>query len=81
MHDRIISLRENVWAYRIILTLHFIKVHLPSQEIKWSCIRGIDFDFEYIVLELFRQCDIFCFILSFKKGYFLFIVLIVWMLT
>ena len=39
LHDRIISLREQVWAHTTSLIPHlFIEVHFPSEEGEWSCI-------------------------------------------
>ena len=38
LHDRIISVREEIWALKTSLTLPLIEVTVPSQESEWSCI-------------------------------------------
>jgi len=39
LHDRIISLKGEVWTYETSLTpLLFIEVPVPSQESEWWCI-------------------------------------------
>jgi hypothetical protein len=66
--DRITSLSGEVWTYiASIISPRYIKVPVPSQDCKRSCIcaSGIEYaclcDFFSICrfLELFRQCGIF----------------------
>ena len=69
-HDRIFSLRGKVWALRTSLaSVHLLKCLYTGNE--WSCICfGIlilsHSTIFYCILEMFRQCDIFCFSLSMK---------------
>ena len=63
LHDRIILLRREFWAHKIIVTPPlFIEVPVPSQESDWSCIcvLGIHFisfyDFEFGSFLLFIIC-------------------------
>jgi hypothetical protein len=69
-HDRMFSLRGKVWALRTSLaSVHLLKCLYTGNE--WSCICfGIlilsHSTIFYCVLEMFRQCDIFCFSLSMK---------------
>ena len=68
LHDRIISVREEVWAHKTSLTsLLFIEVHVPSQESVRSFLCVLRYRislfhrFWHLILEMFRQCGIFCF--------------------
>ena len=68
LHDRIISVRGEVWAHKTILASPlFIEVHVPSQESVRSflCVLWYRFSlfhrFWHLILEMFRQCGIFCF--------------------
>jgi hypothetical protein len=66
LHDRIISLRGEVWAPNTSLSPPlFIKVPVPGKESERSCICGLVVLILYLsailILELFRQCGIFCF--------------------
>ena len=68
LHGRIISVRGGVWAHTTSLASPlFIEVHVPSQESVRSflCVLRYRFSlfhrFWHLILELFRQCGIFCF--------------------
>ena len=69
-HDRIISLRGEVWTRKTSLTPScFIEVSAPSHDTEqsWICVGGVSIFLLSIILlldsELFRQCGIFCFII------------------
>jgi len=68
LHDRIISLRGEVWVYKTSLTPSlFIKVSEPIQERKRWCIYVLKVSiylflrFWYFIWELFGHRGIFCF--------------------
>ena len=68
IHDRIFSLTGNSWAHKISLaTPCFIEVPVPNEDSESLCISVIMVLFLFFlrfsnwILELFRQCRIFCF--------------------
>jgi len=57
------SLRGEAWTQTtsLIPPPIFIEVFVPSQESEQSCIWVLGVSNFFWILELFRQCDIFCF--------------------
>jgi len=78
VHDRIISLKRDVWIHNTCLAPPlFIYVYVPRQESEWSsiCLQGVSIFlwFLYWILRFFRQCSIFFGFYFYRYNWFIYI--------